>query len=190
MPEGWQEATLNDICSYSTERISVSELTEQTYISTENMLPNRGGVVDASSLPTVTQTTRFQPGDVLVSNIRPYFKKIVYCSFVGGCSTDVLCFRVRKTNYSPYLYCLLYSDSFFSYMVAGSKGTKMPRGDKQQIMNYPIAIPAGDVFSDFVGIVEPVLSKITMNRRENYNLTALRDTLLPKLMSGELSLLI
>ena len=185
-PEGWWEGVLNDICSYRSDRIAVSSLTPQSYISTENMLANKGGFVDAASLPTVSQTTMFQPGDVLVSNIRPYFKKIVFCSFAGGCSTDVLCFHARERLLSLYLYYILFNDSFFDYMVAGSKGTKMPRGDKQQIMNFPVTIPTNDVIRDFAAIVEPMMTRITANKNENARLATLRDMLLPKLMNGEI----
>jgi len=101
MPGDWREGTLSGICSYGSDRIAVSELTNQTYISTENMLANRGGFVDAVSLPTTSSTPRFRPGNVLVSNIRPYFKKIVYCSFVGGCSADVICFQAKSDVFEP-----------------------------------------------------------------------------------------
>ena len=71
-------------------------------------------------------------------------------------------------------------------MVAGSKGTKMPRGDKQQIMNYPIVIPPQESLQSYNGIIIPMLKHVACNRSENIQLTALRDTLLSKLMSGEL----
>ena len=70
-PDDWREGTLSEICSYGSERIAVSELTSRTYISTENMVSNRGGFLDAASLPTTALTPMFRPGNVLVSNIRP-----------------------------------------------------------------------------------------------------------------------
>ena len=77
-------------------------------------------------------------------------------------------------------------DRFFDYMVAGSKGTKMPRGDKQQIMSYPVVRPSEESLDLFNGVVMPMLDQISSNRIENIKLKALRDTLLPRLMSGEL----
>lgn len=178
---------LADICSYSSDRIPVSELSVSTYFSTENMQPNKMGSVDATSLPSITQTTRCHKGDVLISNIRPYFKKIVYVTDGNcGCSTDVLCFVPKEDQYSAFLFGTLYMDRFFDYMVAGSKGTKMPRGDKQQIMNYPVVLPDNESLDLFNGIIVPMLDQIATNRIENSRLAALRDTLLPKLMSGEL----
>ena len=151
------------------------------------MQPNKMGSVDATSLPSITQTTGCHKGDVLISNIRPYFKKIVYVTDNScGCSTDVLCFVPMEDRYSAFLFGTLYMDRFFDYMVAGSKGTKMPRGDKQQIMNYPVVLPNKESLDLFNGLVVPMLDQIASNRIENSRLAALRDALLPKLMSGEL----
>lgn len=178
---------LANICQYSKEKTLVSQLTLDNYYSTENMLPEKGGAVQAESLPTTVQTTYCGPGDVLVSNIRPYFKKIVHCPSDGGCSTDVLCFTPKEKNLSAYLFYTLYTDKFFDHMVAGSKGTKMPRGDKQQIMTYLIHIPSDIELEDYNSIAQPILAKIEKNREENLRLAAMRDTLLPKLMSGKLN---
>lgn len=134
IPDDWKIGTLSEICDYSKGKVNIDDLTLDTYYSTENMQPNRQGAVQATTLPTIKQTTACKKGDVLVSNIRPYFKKILYCFSDCGCSTDVLCFVPNKIDYSAFLYCALYADKFFDYMVAGAKGTKMPRGDKQQIM--------------------------------------------------------
>lgn len=178
---------LADICSYSSDRIPVSELSVSSYFTTENMQPNKRGSVDATSLPSIQQTTGCHKGDVLISNIRPYFKKIVYVTDDScGCSTDVLCFVPKEDQYSAFLFGTLYMDRFFDYMVAGSKGTKMPRGDKQQIMNYPVVLPDKESLDLFNGLIIPMLDQIAINRSENSSLVALRDALLPKLMSGEL----
>ena len=180
------EGTLSDICRYTKDRIAVSELSLGNYYSTENMLPGKAGFTEATSLPTTPQTTRCNAGDVLVSNIRPYFKKIVLCHSEGGCSTDVLCFAPKAPAYSAYLFCTLYADRFFDFMVAGSKGTKMPRGDKQQITTYPVYIPTESELTAFADFATPILSQIHGNNEENARLEHLRDTLLPKLMSGEI----
>lgn len=184
--ESARVGTLSEICAYSKDRVAVSKLGVKNYYSTENMLPSKAGSVDAASLPTTQQTTKCNIGDVLVSNIRPYFKKIVYCQSEGGCSTDVLCFTPKLPSLSSYLFCTLYADSFFNYMVAGSKGTKMPRGDKLQIMTYPVVIPTEDELRAFDEVAQPILRQIQINSDENTYLAALRDTLLPKLMSGEI----
>lgn len=183
---GEEHGVLSDICDYSKDRISVSSLSVSNYYSTENMLPGKAGAVDASSLPTIAQTTKCKTGDVLISNIRPYFRKIVYCQSDCGCSTDVLCFTPKSSALSAYLFSTLYADRFFDFMVAGSKGTKMPRGDKQQIMTYAVHIPTDDELDDFNELAKPLLAQIESNRLECFSLSALRDGLLPKLMSGEM----
>ena len=127
---------LSDICICPKGKIEVANLDEATYISTENMLPNRGGVVPASGLPTIESTQAFAEGDVLVSNIRPYFKKIWQATFSGGCSNDVLVFRAKNGIDKDFLYYVLSDDQYFNYATATSKGTKMPRGDKVAIMQY------------------------------------------------------
>ena len=182
-----KQGVLSDICSYSTDKVAVSELNVRTYFSTENMLSGKAGSTEATSLPTTSQTTACHKGDTLISNIRPYFKKIVYCEDKCGCSTDVLCFTPSQPCYSAYLFSTLYADKFFAFMVAGSKGTKMPRGDKQQIMTYPVVLPSEEELAGFNTIASPLLEQIYSNRAENKRLSILRDTLLPKLMSREIN---
>ena len=186
MPDDWRTGSLSEICKYSKDKVNIEDLTLDTYYSTENMQPNRQGAVKATTLPSIKQTTACKKGDVLISNIRPYFKKIIYCFADCGCSTDVLCFVPNRSKYSSFLYCTLYSDKFFDYIVAGSKGTKMPRGDKQQIMMYPICIPSDAYIEKFNKAVLPMLETVYTNRLEADNLAMLRDTLLPKLINGEI----
>lgn len=176
---------LSDICSYYKEKTNVSGLTETTYISTENMQPNKGGVTEASNLPATTQTQAFSVGDVLVSNIRPYFKKIWQASFDGGCSNDVLVFRANEGVDSTFLYYVLANDKFFDYSMATSKGTKMPRGDKSSIMEYEV--PEFDIGTQrkVARVLKPIDDKIALNIRINNNLEhqyiSIVDNLLSKL---------
>jgi type I restriction enzyme, S subunit len=179
-------AKLSDICHYSVEKVNVDELSTLTYYSTENMQPNKVSSVEATNLPSIKQTTRCHKGDVLVSNIRPYFKKIEYVTTECGCSADVLCFVPASKELSAFLYETLYADRFFDYMVAGSKGTKMPRGDKQQIMQYGVVMPSYEQLLTFNATATPMLALITNGMLENERLSMLRDSLLPRLMSGEL----
>ena len=182
------QGILSDIGSYSKEKVAVSELNVNTYFSTENMLPGKAGSTEATNLPDTPQTTACRKGDTLISNIRPYFKKIVYCEDTCGCSTDVLCFTPVQSQYATYLFSTLYTDKFFAFMVAGSKGTKMPRGDKQHIMTYPIVLPTENELEEFNAIAFPVIEQLNSNKAENKRLSALRDALLPKLLSGEIDI--
>lgn len=129
---------LSALCDYANGRVPVSALDTYSYISTENMLPNKAGICQSSGLPTVSQTQAFLPNDVLISNIRPYFRKIWFTDRSGGCSNDVLVMRAKEGCYPKFLYYVLSDNSFFDYATATSKGTKMPRGDKESIMQYTV----------------------------------------------------
>lgn len=179
---------LHDLAEFSKNKKQISELNCQSYFSTENMLPGKAGALAAESLPTMPKATACNPGDILVSNIRPYFKKIVYCSTNCGCSSDVLCFHPKEDIYSTWLFCSLYEDDFFDYVAAGSKGTKMPRGDKAHIMRYGIDVPPRKKLEEFKSMGNLVLTQINNLRSENKHLSQLRDSILPKLMNGELDI--
>ena len=161
---------LSDICVYRNERISTNALNSHTYVSTENMLPDKGGITDAASLPTVSQTSKFRYGDTLVSNIRPYFKKIWFAEYDGGCSNDVLVFSAKEGVDPKYLYYVLANDSFFAYSTSTSKGTKMPRGDKTSIMQYQIEKVDSPTQKKIAAILSALDEKIAINRAINDNL--------------------
>ncbi len=161
---------LAEICEYAKGKVDVAILNEETYISTENMNPNKGGIARASSLPTVAQTQAFLAGDVLVSNIRPYFKKIWFAEFDGGCSNDVLVFRAKDGVNKRFLYYVLADDTFFDYSMATSKGTKMPRGDKTAIMKYEVPEFTYEEQEKIAGILEILDQKMQLNTEINDNL--------------------
>ena len=170
--------TLGEICSYGSEKVSASSIRlEDLYISTENMTPNRGGISTASSAPATGNVSRFRRGDTLVSNIRPYFKKIWHANQDGYCSNDVLVFKPNDINASDYLYWLLNDDQFFDYVMATSKGTKMPRGDKSAIMNY--VAPSNDKATQLriTSFMNPIQAKIETNTRLNGYLAELQQAI-------------
>ena len=156
---------LEHVCDYVNNRTTSS----MNYISTENMLPNKGGISESTIIPPGT-TIEYKIGDILISNIRPYFQKIWCADRCGGCSADVLCIRAKENTDSKYLYYLLSQQAFFDYVMSGAKGCKMPRGDKKQIMQWPVNIPAIDVQKKVVAILSSLDNKIRLNRRINDNL--------------------
>lgn len=185
IPEGWTDAKLSQLCVYTSEREKIINLNKCTYLSTESMLPNRGGIQEASSLPNALTTTKFEIGDILISNIRPYFKKIWLASFNGGCSNDILCIKVKKGIEPSYLYFLLEQDLFFDYIMKGAKGTKMPRGDKDWIMDFPITISTGQIVQHFCELVDVIIHKQVANRRQNELLQELSQLVLSKMSKVE-----
>lgn len=162
--------SLSSLCEYRKGKVNVDGLNKDTYISTENMLPNKGGVIRATSLPTTSQTQEYKKGDVLVSNIRPYFKKIWQAEYDGGCSNDVLVFKANENTDKDFLYYVLADDAFFNYSMATSKGTKMPRGDKTSIMQY--GVPHYDIVEQkkIACVLRLLDKKIEFNNKINNNL--------------------
>lgn len=147
---------VGQIASIISDKIDSGSLTRSTYLSTENMLPNMGGFVIASNLPT-TRATSVKANDILLSNIRPYFRKMIFSTFCGGCSNDVICLRARTANCIPkYLFYSLSTDDFFSYFAASCKGTKMPRGDKQSLLEYDIPLPDAEKQQHIVSTIGSV----------------------------------
>lgn len=168
---------LRDICSYVNSKIQVEQVQLTNYVSTENLLQNKGGLSVANKLPSGKVTT-FRTGDVLVSNIRPYFKKIWFADRSGGASNDVLVFRKLNDNIcEKYLHYILADDRFFAFSTVSASGSKMPRGDKTQIMNYPVNLPPLDQQKKIANILGSLDEKIELNRRMNETLEQLSQTL-------------
>jgi type I restriction enzyme S subunit len=166
----WQKVKLGDICKFISTKIDMSNVSEYNYVSTENMLSNKAGIVNATSLPNTAQISSFKTSDTLVSNIRPYFKKIWYASFCGGCSNDVLVFRANNGVDTKFLYYILSNDEFFSYATSTSKGTKMPRGDKVAIMQYHVFLPPLTIQKKIAAVLGALDDKIELNNKINHNL--------------------
>ena len=161
---------LQDICSYVKTKVETSNYSIEDYISTENMLPEKGGIIVASSFPS-GKVTEFQENDILISNIRPYFKKIWKADRRGCCSNDVLCIRANNNVDAEFLYYLLSQDLFFAYVMSGANGSKMPRGDKQQIMNWEIEIPSEkEDQRRIASILSSLDRKIELNNKINADL--------------------
>ena len=167
---------LSNICEYSSKRIDSSLLTVENYVSTENMMQNKGGITLAAKVP-VENSVEFLPGDILISNIRPYFRKIWLSDKKGGCSSDVLCIRALPGTDSTYLYYLLSQDSFFDYVMSGAKGCKMPRGDKSQIMQWDVDLPNFEEQHRIASILKSIDDKIQLNNQINHNLHNLAQEL-------------
>ena len=168
------KSELKNICDLINEKISANELINNnlasTYVSTESMLPNKRGITKPSSIPSKGTTTAYKKDDVLVSNIRAYFKKIWSANYDGVCSNDVLVFRAKNTADANFLYYVLANDDFFVYSMATSKGTKMPRGDKASIMKYEVESFDLNTQRKIASILKPIDKKIELNNAINNNL--------------------
>lgn len=174
---------LADICHQVNDKVPCDEAQFDSYVSTESLLPNKGGRQTTSSLPSTGKVTAYKAGDTLMSNIRPYFKKVWLADQSGTCSGDVIVFRANDRQDAAYVYSLIRSDSFFDFVMQGSKGTKMPRGDKKQMMEYPVSRQCN---AQGLALLTSAAERLCANSRQNAILSELRDALLPKLMSGEI----
>lgn len=127
---------LSDVAVFREER--TTNITFDNYISTENMIKDKGGITVATSLPNAKTTSAYKHNDILLSNIRPYFRKIWYATKNGSCSNDVLVVKSKEGILPLFLYYVLSDNNFFNYDSVTSKGTKMPRGTPNAIMKYLI----------------------------------------------------
>ncbi len=188
IPVGWEVKTLADFAEYVKTTVKFDKAFN--YVSTDNMLAEKQGLSGEILKPASGNVLCYEKDDILISNIRPYFKKIWYADQSGTCSTDVLCIRSLNSDNSYFVYKTLWQDDFFDYVMQGAKGSKMPRGDKTRIMNYPICIAKenfDELIKKFSALVVPMQAVIQKNTKEITRLTKLRDKLLPLLMNGQVT---
>ena len=169
---------LKDAVKYSGDRISLEYVSLENYVTTDNLLQNKQGKVSVESLPpNSVNVTKYEKGDILISNIRPYLKKIWYANHSGGSSADVLTLKVNNNFDSNFIYYTLFQDVFFEHMMNGSKGTKMPRGDKNQILDFPIPNFPIPTQKSIAKVLSDLDAKIELNNRINRELEAMAKTL-------------
>ena len=138
----WERCVLGDVLEFSNTRINSSELNSGNYVSTENILQNFQGIVKARSIPEDTNVMAFSCGNILLSNIRPYLKKVWKATFNGGCSSDVFVLQANSNIDADYLHYVVANDKFIGFVMNGAKGVKMPRGDKNQMKTYSLSLPS------------------------------------------------
>lgn len=170
-----KKTKLANICDLIDEKILLNKiinhnLFKMNYISTENMLPDKNGIIPPKSIPSIGKGCKYKTNDTLLSNIRPYFKKIWLAKNEGACSNDVLIFRAKESYYHDFLYYNLANDAFFEYAMKTSKGTKMPRGDKTAIKQYDIYDFDYRTQQKLTKLLRLLDDKIELNRQINTNL--------------------
>ncbi|MGN8375743.1 restriction endonuclease subunit S [Helicobacter pylori] len=128
--------TLQDYATLINDTIQSNKINH--YITTDNMCQNLGGIDTFKNINIPQGKVRsFQKDDILLSNIRLYFRKVYRAKQKGGCSSDVLVFRAKHID-SATLFAILSSQIFTDYACSGSQGSKMPRGNKTHMMNFKI----------------------------------------------------
>ena len=133
---------LGEVAQYSKGRIDASTLSAKNYVGVDNLLQDCQGKKLSEYVPTEGRCTAYSPKDILIGNIRPYLKKIWFADNAGGTNGDVLVIQTTDERVLPeYLYQVLSDDAFFTYDMQYAKGAKMPRGNKDKILDYKIPLP-------------------------------------------------
>ncbi len=172
---------LSDVCKYSENRIKSDLLTSKNYIGVDNLLQNTAGKIDSNFVPESGTSTKYDVGNILLSNIRPYLKKIWFADNNGGSSGDVLVLQnVDKNVDSKYIYYHLKQDNFFDYEMQGIKGIKMPRGDKQHILDFKIPFPLLSEQQKIVSKIEQIEVKIKVLETEIAEIPKQKEAILKK----------
>ena len=154
-PDGVEFRKLGEISQYCKERIDASTVDKTCYVGVENLLQNKQGKTLSSAVPTTGQVIAFSCGDILIGNIRPYLKKIWLADCNGGTNGDVLAIHITDSGMLPeFLYYVLSSDSFFHYDMQYAKGSKMPRGSKEAVLQYITPVPPLPVQREIVRILD------------------------------------
>jgi len=175
----WAEERFGNLVQFVSDKCQVKEVSVENYISTENMVPNFGGITLASGVPLAGSVTKFSVGDTLFSNIRTYFKKVWQAQFDGYCSNDVLVFRSANEEVlaQDYLHHICRWERFTELSVRTSKGAKMPRGDKGALADFKFLLPPINeqrAIAHFLGTLD---DKIELNRKQNETLEAMARAL-------------
>ena len=190
IPEGWKAGRLADIAIAPRRNVDPASLDDQTpYIGLEHM-PRRSIALAAweRAGKVTSNKSIFKKGEVLFGKLRPYFHKVGIAPIAGVCSTDIVVIASKSVEWSAFVLACISSVGFVSYTNQGSTGTKMPRTNWTTMGGYRICLPPAQVAGAFQHAMQPVLGQIIANVHESHTLTALRDTLLPKLISGEIRL--
>ena len=163
--DGVEYMKLEDVAEYSSLRVDSVDLNADTFVGVDNLLKDRGGKTLSEHGPNTKRSTKYQVGDVLLGNIRPYLRKIWHATNEGGCSGDVLAIH-PSTVYSRFLYWTLFGDEFWHYNNNFSRGGKMPRGDKSAILAYQFPLPSLAVQQDIADKLDTMQALIDNLKQE------------------------
>lgn len=188
IPHGWRVGKLGDVCSNIRKSGQPREIAPDTaYVGLEHIPRKSIGLLSWGACEDIfSQKTYFKKYDILFGKLRPYFHKICIAPFDGICSTDILVVEPYKNDFFSFCLNHLFSNKLITYVSSVADGTRMPRVDWNSISNYEIIVPSDNLVSQFNEITFPFFDEIIENNQQSVTLAAIRDALLPKLMSGEI----
>ena len=188
MPEGWETGLLGDVAEQPRRSVPPWKIAPGTpYIALEHMPKNRIALSAwGNGNGLASNKFAFKQGEILFGKLRPYFHKVGVAPVNGVCSTDIVVVAPRAPQWFGLVVGHVSSADFIHYTDAGSTGTKMPRTSWTDMALYELVLPPEPVAAAFTEMVQPAIDRIITQIHESRGLVALRDTLLPKLVSGEL----
>ena len=190
VPRGWRVGVLGNVAETARKQIQPNSMTVDTlYVGLEH-LPRQSLGLDSWGTADRLESAKscFEKGDILFGKLRPYFHKVVIAPFAGVCSTDILVCKSKLMSYYGFVAMHLFSAELVTYADRLSNGAKMPRVNWKDLSDYALTIPPVELVAAFSDAVQPMFDQITANVHQAQTLTQLRDTLLPRLISGQLRL--
>jgi type I restriction enzyme, S subunit len=190
VPRGWRVGVLGDVARTTWRQLQVSELNSMlNYVGLEH-IPRKSLSLsewgNAEGLESAKAA--FAKGDILFGKLRPYFHKVVIAPFDGVCSTDILVCQSLEEAYFGFTVMHLFGVPLINYAERLSNGAKMPRVNWKDLAAYPICFPPASLAASYNEIIKPMFSRMVHNVHQAQILANLRDTLLPRLISGKLRL--
>jgi type I restriction enzyme S subunit len=188
IPEGWGVGTLGDVADHIRRNVQPGQIEPQTpYIALEHMPRRCIALSDWGAAEGIESNKfEFRKGEILFGKLRPYFHKVGVAPVDGVCSTDIVVVAPKTPHWFAFVLYVVSSDEFVEYTNAGSTGTKMPMTSWVEMARYDIVLPPEAIAQAFTEMVRPGVDRIIAATHESRTLAALRDTLLPKLISGAL----
>lgn len=190
IPQGWRSGRIGDVADSPRRGIQPSEIEPSTpYIALEHM-PRRRIALSEWDIADGLESGKFEfkQGEILFGKLRPYFHKVGVAPVDGVCSTDIVVVAARSDKWFGFVLGHVSSETFVNYADAGSTGTKMPRTSWSEMGRYDVVLPPELLAAALTDQIRPLVARILSSIHESRTLAALRDTLLPKLISGELRL--
>jgi len=190
VPEGWRVGVLGDVAETSRKQLKPEQLSAETlYVGLEHIPRKQLGLDSWGTAEELASAkSAFERNDILFGKLRPYFHKVVIAPFEGVCSTDILVCKAKQPAYHHYVAMHLFSDELIAYADRLSNGAKMPRINWKDLAAYEVVIPPSEIAAQFDSLIEPMIARILANVEKAQTLATLRDTLLPRLISGQLRL--
>ena len=188
MPEGWDVGTLGEIAQNVRRSAKVNEIdSDDVYVGLEHMPKRNIALSEWQTAGGISSNKyRFKMGELLFGKLRPYFHKVGVAPLDGVCSTDILVIQPVESEWFGVVLGLVSCDEFVAYTDAHSTGTRMPRTNWGDMSRYEIAIPQPNVAKKYAELIQPLIERIIDNIHQSHTLSQIRDTLLPKLLSGEI----